>query len=163
MSEPTYTPLVVGDIHDDDPDVLASMVGIVSDSPAPEDLPYVAGAQVSPKRRRRRPSPLLTGYYSLDPSFIGATMILPADSYRTSLTVRVSSPSGSTTDYVSVSDDAGKVAVPNGSGRLYSGHALSVDTHTGPLWVAAWGNAGGAPGAVIGVSYWAVRTTEDED
>jgi hypothetical protein len=146
MSEPTFVPLYTGDTHDDDPVVLDSLYESVTEGPTPiEDVVFEPVVE--------RPIPagrLVTGSLRIDPTWATPSMILPADTRRKHVEIRLRGTDN--TDFVQVADESGKVMTETGAGKIYHGDPpLTFDDYTGAIHITAYGS----PHAVI-VSWWSV-------
>jgi hypothetical protein len=90
----------------------------------------------------------------LDPAWVSATLLLPADANRKSLTVAVFSPTAVATDGIRFSDDIGNLP---SSAKLLHNNNIALTEHTGPLYAFTCGNGtGGVASAVINVEVWSV-------
>jgi len=152
MSAPLETPefrdndpdtpdgLYVGDFKDDDGKVIDSFF-IETDAPAE---PQIEAIKQRPLAASIKPTRLLNDTVTLK---VGdaPVMLLPADANRKSLTMLMTTPTGSATatDYVNIADNVGNVSLAQQSG-VSSGvtrmRAWATDHtlvgHTGPVWVS---------------------------
>lgn len=134
---PTFGPLHVGDVTDDDGKVIDNFFIEVNDSPAPADL--IGPIDPAPLLIPRPATRLITGNMNLDTNW-QPVQILPADPNR--LQLRIRGMSLATTpglnDYVLLGYDRGMVATPSGAAfKLRSGVGLDLDEHTGEVWIAS--------------------------
>lgn len=152
MSAPLETPefrdsdpdtpdgLYVGDYKDDDGQVIDSFF-IETDAPAE---PQVEAIRQRPLADSIKPTRMLNDTVVLK---VGDApyMLLPADANRKSLTMLMTTPSGSATasDYVNIADNVGNVSLAQQAGTT-SGvtrmRAWATDHtlvgHTGPVWIS---------------------------
>lgn len=143
MSDPSFGPLVVGDVTDDDAEVIDSLVQQAPEPPAPVVEPIASTPLVTPTV----PTRLLSTRQLVDPAWPTPTLLLPADKTRKSLSVKVTSPANTATDGVVVMSD-----VRNGEGLALVCHGtlLTLDHHTGDVRVKANG------AAAVYVDVWSV-------
>jgi hypothetical protein len=141
VSDPSFGPLVVGNVNDDDAAVIDSLVEQAPEPPAPVVEPIDATPLITPPV----PTRLLSVRQSVDPTWQSPTLLMPADNKRKSLSIRVESDTA--TDGVVIMSD-----VRNGAGlaRLYPGTLLTLDHHTGGVRVMAVG------AAAVNVNVWSV-------
>jgi len=148
----------MSDNHDDDGQVIDSLLVEVD---APPDLnmarqPIVVPGETKPVETTR----LLTGTMLFNPTDVTApSLLLPADAQRKSLTIRVYSPSSSTTDAVRFGDGTGSCA--SGGFWQSTDQPLTLDGHTGGVWFLPQSSTStpGSPvnnAAAIRISWWAV-------
>lgn len=129
-----FKTLFVGNAHDDDAAVFEKMVE-QSDAPAiPVPEPLAIPQLVRPKATGR----LFTGSFVVDTSWTSPVQIVPLDPNRMHL--RLDGYSTAATpgynDYVSIADMNGTSASTNGTYRLRHLRALTLDDHTGAVWVS---------------------------
>ena len=132
--EPTSPgrPTIAGDYTDDDAEVMESLTRDAATPPSGPELPTEPLPPVTASKPMTR---LMSGTVIVQAGW-APILLLPADPNRKSL--RVWCASNTATDYIRVSDDAGKVQSVGGSALLYSGQpAAFPDFHTGPVWVSA--------------------------
>ena len=125
-------PTIAGDYTDDDAEVMESLTKDAATPPTGRELPTTPlPPAIIPKAMTR----LMTGTVIVQAGW-APILLLPADPNRKSL--HLWAASATATDYIRVSDDAGKVQSVGGSALLYSGQpdAFPPD-HTGPVWVSA--------------------------
>ncbi len=138
MSDPTFMPLFVGDIHDDDAEYIDKLL---QDAP-PVDRTVTNTIHEPVETASRKSTRITTGYQQFVAA-IDAFPILPPDGDRCHLTVTLYSTTSSDTVYLS--DDPSKlstIASMPSSGLAYALRAqssvnsvpFSVDDYTGPLW-----------------------------
>lgn len=132
MSDPSFGPLVVGDVADDDATVIDSQVQTVS---APPDLP-VTPIDATPLMVPVAPTRLVSVRQLLDPAWGSATPIMPADTTRKVLHARVTSTAADTTDAVVITSEGGPVL---GAARIAHGQTLDITGHTGGILALAVG------------------------
>jgi len=125
----TGVPIIAGNFPDPDARVLDSLIESQAEpaklTPAAPTLPHV---RTEPMTR------LMTGTIAMQPLW-PAYPLVPADSRRTGLRIRVSSATAP--DAIRLSDDAGKVQTFGGSALIYAGDTyFSEAQHTGPVWVS---------------------------
>lgn len=151
-SENVDIPVLAGDAHDDDGQVLDSIVQ-PANPPTIEQLP-VATID-TPKRTPRPLTRTITSTQTVLPSF-GPVQVLPADADRESLSITVRTPEGVTTTYARLADDSSKVGSDMGAFVLIpnQNNVGVLAGHTGPVWVAAVDT--GAADAAVTVSVVAV-------
>lgn len=143
MSSPTFVPLNTGDTADDDGQVIDSLLEETNAPPTPLIEPIREPEPVPAKV----PGRMLTGNTTIDPSWSGATLLLPSDINRTRLHIRAH---GTAVDaYVRVAGDPGELSM---GGRLYGGDDQPWDGYTGPVLIDC---VGAAP---VNVSWWAVTS-----
>lgn len=122
--------LNTGDAHDDDSAVLNSLVESAAEPPHPDTMPQ------TPNNARTEPRPLtrlMTGTQTLANTW-QPVLILPADSGRVAL--RLMCFSGTATDIVRVSDDAGKLQASSTAHVVNVNTAADLSLHNGPVWVS---------------------------
>jgi len=137
-----------GNTQDDDAAVFESYTEDKAEPPLPDELPLTNKSipLVSPKIATR----LMTASISLDHSW-PPYLLLPKDTNRT--TIQIWAASDTPTDYVRISDDAGKLQSKFGSALLYSGQAIEFNSaHSGPLWVSCPDANGPVTVSVIAVT-----------
>lgn len=143
MSEPIFRPLTLGDTSDDDGQVLDQLFEAEPNPPtvpvAPVDTPPLP--QPTPSTR------LLTRRQSVDPTWSTLTQLLPEDTRRKNLVVRVTSPDDTATDGIIIRSDNGPAL---GGAFLAHGQDLTLIGHTGAVLVAASG------AAAVNVDVWSV-------
>ncbi len=149
MSQPM--PFETADKNDDDGQVIDSFF-IETDNPPPikdaiEPIVVRALPDTAPITR------MISKDQNLDPTWQGPTQLLPADAKRKSLSLYVYSPTAVATDGVRFSDDNG--ASWFGGKVLHNGN-ITLDHHTGPLWVMDAGAVAGRASATVSVQMWAV-------
>lgn len=143
MSEPyadaqAYHGLYLGNPKDDDGQVLDSFTVEVDSPPEPTDMPVKGGQTVSPHQRPKQTNRIKSGYQKLNNTF-GPVLLTPPDAQRLNLLILVT---GATTDFVRISDDAGKMQEPAASQSGMSmlvpagGAIITIDDFTGPIWVS---------------------------
>jgi len=140
MSEPTFTPLNTGDVYDDDPQVIDSLVQSQANPIPPLPDILVTAETARPKRETR----LQSGRITLHPGW-DAIRLLTGDVCRLTLVVSISSTD--LTDFVSVGDTMDSARY---SGLVYMAEPLTLVGHTGAVWVY------NSTINDIDVSYWAV-------
>jgi len=137
-----------GDTQDDDSSVLEYLTSDKAEPPLPDELPLSHDTipLVTPKLATR----LMTASIALDKTW-APYLLLPKDVNRT--TIQIWAASDTPTDYVRISDDAGKLQSKFGSALLYSGQLLEFHSaHTGPLWVSCPDAIGPVTISVIAVT-----------
>ena len=152
MSSPLLSPefetLYVGNPKDDDGQVIDSLMQEVN-APAEPQIEPISVDVEKPIRFTR----LLSGAIRFDDANpFTAFQLLPADPWRKQLSLQCVSEEVTpviATDYIYVADENGKVN-SSASGRLYVGDKLTLDLHTGALWVVA---APAISGPIV-VTYW---------
>lgn len=128
------------DLHDDDGKIIDDFF---KETDSPPDLrmavePLAIPARVEPTPTTR----LLTGYMTFPATGGVPFQALPADKNRKSLHLRTTSLAAvpALTDMVFVADELSKLSYLTGittnAGPLMNGVTLSLDEHTGPLWIA---------------------------
>jgi len=140
-------PNLAGDQDDNDAAILDSLVESQAEPPTPGQKPTV---RLSPRSDPLPITRLMTGSVKMLTGFL-PIMLLPSDAKRKRLTIRVQSATAA--DYAIFSDDAGKVQYESGAAPCYQSVPLTLDDHTGPVWVAL-------PAVFVGpmvVSFYAVR------
>ena len=136
METPPYTNLFVGDVKDDDAQIIDENVLEVDRPAEPLTEPFggVHGSNllIAPKKITR----VLSGFIVLDSTYIQPVMILPADANRTDMRIDVTSlaASPSLADYVFLADENGKCG-SSGAYRFRNGKGWHFDDHTGPVYV----------------------------
>lgn len=139
MSMP-FEPLNVGDIHDDDAQVIDDFVQPQADPPKP--LPDVMVTEVV-----KRPTPVTriqTGRQILVAGW-EPVLLLPKDEYRKSMWLAVSSLVAADVVYVADTATAARMG-----GAVYAANPIPFHEHTGALWVYN-------PGVTdVTVSWWSV-------
>ena len=161
MSAPMFEPVtealapeLAGDPHDDDAQIIDDFFEPAS---GPADVSaakvdFRDHSQVSIPRITR----LFSGAQQIDVNTVQPIQILPADTNRKTVVLRLTGPAGTVaTDYILVADEANKCVIvtstSNQGGRLYSGSDLYLDGHTGPIFVGL-----GNVGTNVVISWWAV-------
>lgn len=137
-------PTLAGDWTDDDGSVFDALV-------EPQANPLPVPAQVMTEAVTGRPvrtDRLMSGTATYDPAW-APILLMPADAYRTSITVQ--NNSATATDGLRVADDFGKCMGAVGAGLVYPANPLVLRNYTGPVWVSAAGAA-----AAVSVSFWSV-------
>ena len=140
---------LAGDYKDDDPQVIDALVNPEANPPAPDELPTVKPPVTEEPKPINR---LLTRTEILQPGW-PPQLMMPADPFRESLTIRVSAQNA--TDFLAIADDAGKLQTEAGSFVIFDASTWS-DTYTGPLWVKAFAADGSAATGTVMVSVSAV-------
>jgi hypothetical protein len=131
-AEPERPTLASEDPASRDPEIINSQIQDNAEPPTPEQLPHqLLNRKVEPPKITR----LMTGVINM----IAGTsafpvMLLPSDAKRTRLTIRVQSATPA--DYVLVADDAGKVQSQMSAAPCYQAVPMTLDDHTGPIWIA---------------------------
>jgi len=147
-SEPeNFGKLHVGDIHDDDAQIIDDDLREVDNAPDPvaEPIPYASTKDTIKRHTRLTPISI-----NVDPAWSTPTLLIPANPDRTGLQIKATSATPTATDYVAIGSDPGQLQnVSNVAGKLFHGQTLSLDYHTGAVWVTAGASAG-----VINVSAW---------
>lgn len=141
-------PTLAGNPKDNDAAILNSLVESHAEPPTREALPTV---RLSPRVDPPPITRLMTGAVNLLVGYL-PIMLLPSDAKRKRLTIRVQSATPA--DYALFSDDAGKVQAQGSAAVCYQAVPLTLDDHTGPVWVAL-------PAVFVGpmvVSFYAVTT-----
>lgn len=127
-------PVLAGDKHDDDGQVLDDLLQQEAAPPSPDELPM---QQNQGRTEPRRTTRTLTRGMTLRNTF-GAQMIFPADPDRQSLRINVMFPGGvaaaNRASVVRFSDDAGKLETDDASFLIPATGDVSVE-HTGPVWL----------------------------
>lgn len=141
MSDPTFGPLSVGNVQDDDSTVIDSLVEQAPEPPPPPVEPIATPALPTP----RVPTRIISVRQYIDNTWNTPTLLLPDDLDRLSLTIRVTPVADNATDGVAVlSEVRGSVV---GLGILTGGTLLTLDHHTGqvrvlgingPVYVDVW-------------------------
>jgi hypothetical protein len=153
MSEQTFRPLNLGNVEDDDPTVIDSLVQQEANPPDARHLPIQLDRE--PRPRRIPPTRLIpSGYQVFDPLAADPWMrVMGPDSRRLFTHIRIGICTNAT-DGVIIADDKGAPA-----GRVYGSTTqqttMDIPGHTGQLWIMAFGAAG------VPVSWWAVASGED--
>ncbi len=138
MSETSDAPpTLAGDHADDDPQVLEDLIRQDDSPPKPSELPKRADnvvTKLAPVANR-----LMTQTLVIPASSEWAPiMALPADPRRTLLNIAVTSETS--TDYLQLTDDPGKLSSVNGAASLYAGTDVQFSgdgCFRGPVWVKA--------------------------
>ena len=143
MTETNHRPLYVGNVHDDDAQIIDAFFEASPNGPSPLVEPVDLPAFPQPTI----PTRLITGRQAIDASWSNATLLLPADIKRKRL--RINANSSTATDGVTLMSDA---RTGNGLGILYAGQGVDLDCHTGPVFVTALSNNS----EIINVDYWSV-------
>lgn len=152
MSHPDYRPLNLGDVNDDDGTVIDSLLIEVDTAPTVPAEPF---AVPMPELQQAKPcTRLLSDDLLVRIAWPDPTPVLYRDATRTDLQIAVTSSDAvpsAVTDFVWVSDESGKP-----SGRIRHGETLSLQDHTGPVFISA-SAVGSKPAsrADMYVSYWA--------
>jgi hypothetical protein len=135
LESPEFGGLYLGNTHDDDGQVIDSLVQEVDSPATPVTEPIRPAALIQPKRTTR----ILSGTLIFDNTQIAnyaPIQILPADFNRQQFNIKgfsyVAAPT--ITDFVFIVDENGKVNTSS-AGRLRSGQSIALDEHTGSLWV----------------------------
>lgn len=139
MSLP-FNPLNVGDIHDDDAEIIDDLIEQQAEPPKP--LPDI---MVTPTEKRPTPvTRLQTGRQDL---FTGwePVMVLPKDEFRRTVTISTNSAAG--TDAVYIGSDP---QTARNGGAVFQANPISLHEYTGAVWVY---NPGANP---VTISWWAV-------
>ena len=125
------TPVIHGDAHSKDADVLNSQFEQAAIPPIPEELPKVD----IPKEYITVPglTRLLTGSMVI-PNTWGPVCILPADFNRKRITLWATSATA--TDVLMVADDSGKVQYVSSAALLGVGEPVELGEYNGPIWVS---------------------------
>lgn len=126
-------PILAGDWHDDDGQVIASLTREDAFPPEPKDLPRAEPVTLDAPKRINR---LNTTSASPRASF-GAVLLLAADPERVSLTLSVETVATNPATYLLFADDPGKVqGFESSAFRLYTGRSpFTIRDYTGPVWV----------------------------
>jgi hypothetical protein len=152
LESPPYDHNYFGDLKDDDAQVLESLVEQHPSPPDPVVEPLIPQHVVTVKPQTR----LVTTRIAVPTTgWSGATLLIPGDSNRVSLFIRVR---GTSTDGVYLSDDPSKANSAT-SGFVQAGDFVKLDGHTGPVWIQAPLTAFGGiatNGATVSVDCWAV-------
>ncbi len=155
MSNPIFRPLNTGDPNDDDGQVIDNLLTDTSEPPTPISQPI----DIITEAQRPVPTRLFTGEQLIDITWSQPTLLMPADTNREHLTIRafstnpggIGTPADAYTDFVYIMDETGKPGA-----RLHHGQSLTLDKHTGAVWVTCQGLASPATSAYnMYVSYWA--------
>ena len=123
---------IAGDPHSPDARIIDSLVEDHAAPPTPTELPTEKLAPViDPKPISR----MLTGSSVVQASW-SPILLMPADPHRKTLMLWAAS--ATSTDYVRIGDDPGKLQTVQASALLYSAQLLNVQpfAHTGPVWVS---------------------------
>jgi hypothetical protein len=146
-----FEPFGSQDKNDDDAAVIDSFF-IETDAP-----PDIKQAMEYEPQEALKPPPvitrLLTGDITVSPDWT-ATLLLPSDAKRKSITIRIYSPTAIATDGVRFSDERGNILT---SGKLLHNSDSVFTNHTGALWYIACGAAAdGKASAPVSLEYWSV-------
>jgi hypothetical protein len=152
VTEP-LAPQLAGDPHDDDAQIIDDFFEPTS---GPAD---VTGAKVDFHDHSltppKRPTRIQSGFQAIDANTTYAVQIQPFDPNRERIVIRFTSLAATPDTYVYVADEANKltlVAATSGqAGRIPHGSDLTLEGHTGPVFVT-FGTGSGY------VSWWAVTT-----
>lgn len=150
MSAP-MEPFESQDKRDDDGAVIDSLF---IETDAPPD-PAKAPQPIVVKALKELPTitRMISGDITVSPDWT-ATLLLPSDANRKSITIRVYSPTAVLTDGVRFSDERGNIL---SSGKLLHNSDSVFDNHTGAIWYIACGAAAdGKASAPVSLEYWSV-------
>lgn len=140
LESPEFGGLYLGNTHDDDGQVIDSLVQEVDTPATPVTEPIRPATLIQPKRTTR----ILSGTLIFDNTQVAnysPIQILPADANRLQFNLKGFSYAATpgAADFVFIADENGKMNTSS-SGRFRSGGILALDEHTGALW--AYPNSG---------------------
>lgn len=142
MSEAEFRQLNLGDVHDDDGQVLDDLVRQQAEPPAPIPDSLTRATTERPKRLSR----LQTGRVTI-PTGWQPVSIFGQDSNRSTCTISVETTNA--TDFVTFADTSNNA--PYGA-SVFAANPVTVYDHTGPVWV------NNSTANSITVSFWAVTS-----
>jgi hypothetical protein len=138
---------------DDDGQVIDSLF---IETDAPPDLKAALSVLLQLGEKLKEPAKitrLISRSLSLDPTW-GPVLLLPADSLRKELKIRVYSPTAVATDGARFSDEPGDIRT---AGRVLHTGTSPFENHTGPVYVIGTGaGTNGAASATVIIEAWSV-------
>ena len=147
MEQETAPPVIAGDHSDDDAQVLDDLVESQGFPIESDSLPQVSS------EAPRVPKGVITRVIGSTLTMLSTwapVLFLTADTRRRSVRIRMVSTTS--TDYVRVGDDPGKLQSVGGSALVWSGQDTELAGHTGPVWVSAADAAGTVIVTVVAVT-----------
>lgn len=155
LESPEFKNLYVGDMNDDDAQVIQSKL-----TPAPDGPPNVLTEPIPDQSVETKPpvlDRLLTGTETVSPAWDKPTMVLPRDEFRTAFSVRAFS--NTATDAVYIADVPTKLVSPDGvlaprlgAKILPADGWVFIGNYTGALYVTAIGSAAAVTFSYMGVT-----------
>lgn len=144
LESPEFKNLYLGDIHDDDAQVIQSHL-----TPAPDGPPNTYKEPI-PDQTVKLPivlNRLITGYLLIQPSWTQPQQVLPSDMFRTQLMIKAISTTA--TDGILWSDQSNNLISPDGvlasgnAARLFPADGwVNLGPYTGALAASAFGAVG---------------------
>lgn len=132
MSVPNFEftpPVIAGNPHDDDAEILDNLVESKAEPPTPAQEPT---ARVNPLDKAPVITRTITETINVDPAW-GPVQLLPSDANRRAL--HITAASDTATDYVLIADDKGRLASSFAGFALAAGGFVDLNAHTGSVWV----------------------------